>query len=59
MTDSDTEPGDTFEFTASKAMWYSDAVPDAGLVYVAFYVLLRIIMLPVRWLRRTLSRQPN
>lgn len=59
MTDSDIEPGDTFEFAATKAMWYSGALPDAGLVYVALYVLLQIILLPFRWLKRALSRQPS
>jgi hypothetical protein len=45
MTDSDIELDDTFEFTVSKAMWYSGALPDAGLAYVVFYVLLQIILL--------------
>jgi hypothetical protein len=59
MIDSDIEPDDTLEFTASKAMWYSGALPDAGFAYVAIYVLLQVILLPTRWLRRALSCQPN
>jgi hypothetical protein len=59
MTDSDIEPDGTFEFTVSKAMWHSGALPDAGLGYVAIYVLLQVILLPTRWLRKALSCQPN
>ncbi len=57
MTNGDIEPGDMFELTASKAMWYEVALPEAGLVYVALYVLFQIIRLPFRWLKRGLSRQ--
>ena len=59
MTDSDIEPDGTFEFTVSKAMWHSGALPDAGLQYIVFYVLLQVILLPTRGLRRALSCQPN
>lgn len=55
MTDDSPESGDTFEFTASKAMWYSGALPDAGLVYLALYLLLQIIVVPFRWLKRGLA----
>lgn len=55
MNDNDAEPGDTVEFTVSKAMWYSGALPDAGLVYVALYVSLQIILLPFGWLKRALA----
>lgn len=57
--DSDIEPGDTFEFTASKAMWYSGALPNSGLLYVAIYVLFQIILLPFRWLKNAISHQPK
>jgi putative effector of murein hydrolase LrgA (UPF0299 family) len=59
MTDSDIEPGDIVEATASRAMWYEVTLPNAGLGYVVLYVLLQIVLLPVRWLRRTLSHQPH
>ncbi len=59
MTDSDIEPGESFEFTASKAMWYSGALPDAGLAYVALYILFQIILVPVRWLKSSLTHKPR
>jgi hypothetical protein len=59
MTDSDTEPGDTFEFTTSSAMSYESIHPDSGFVYVVLYVLFRIVLVPLQWLRSTLSRQPR
>lgn len=56
MTEDAAERGDTPEFIATKAMWYSGALPEAGLLYVVFYVLLQIVLLPIQWLRRVMSR---
>lgn len=59
MTEDPAEPGDTPEFITTKAMWYSGALPEAGLVYVVFRVLLQVVLLPIRWLRKAMSRVPN
>ncbi len=56
MTKGDSTPDETVDFTASKVMWYSGALPEAALVFVVFSVLLWIVSLPVRLLRRALSR---
>jgi hypothetical protein len=52
VTDSDPKPDDTVELTASQAMWYSGALPEAALLFAVFYVLIRIVTLPFRLLAR-------
>lgn len=56
MVEDAAERSDTPEFITTKAMWYSGALPEAGLVYVVFYVLAQVVLLPIRWLRRAMSR---
>ena len=59
MTRSDSPSDNTCDFSVSKVMWYSGALPDAALVFVVFSVLSWIISLPFRLLRRALPRQPD
>lgn len=59
MKNNDEEPGDPLEFTASRAMWYSAILPEAGPAYLALHLVLQIVLKPAQWLKRSLSHEPR
>lgn len=59
MTYGDSELDNRFEWFVGRTVRQSFLVPEAAPIIVVSYLLVRVLSLPIRWLKGLLTRQPK